>query len=542
VLRQVFSRRNLSSLADLDLDLGSLTPVGRFGQLEAAVDLLVKHRGNRIIIVGDFDSDGATSAAVMLLTLRDLGFADVGFFVPDRFELGYGLTTGAVARVTERAPALIVTVDNGISSVEGVAAARAGGIDVLITDHHLPPDVLPQASAIVNPSIPDCDFPGRNLAGVGVVFYLLAALGRAMGRPGAVAAYLDLVALGTVADLVPLDRLNRILVSQGLRRMRAGRCRPGIRALCQVAGVELAHATTSTLGFVIAPRLNAAGRLADMTVGVQCLISQDDAHAQILARRLDELNRERRELESRMRADAMDLVDSLEHEHGAAERRVLCLHRTDWHEGLVGLVASRVRERVYRPVFAFAESGSGMLKGSGRSIPGFHLRDALADVAARSPGLIERFGGHAMAAGLSLRAEVLDEFTSAIESVAAQRLNDESLSDCVWTDGALAPAHLDLATARLLRDAAPWGQAFPEPAFDGIFDVLDHSWSKEIHLKMKLRSVDGESVVDGIAFNSRSTDVKNGDRFRIVYRLGVNDYYSPETLQLRVEHIETEAE
>jgi single-stranded-DNA-specific exonuclease len=538
VLRQVYERRELDGVEDLDLALQRIAPVGSFDALEAAGELLVTHRHGRIVIVGDYDSDGATSTAMMLLCLRDLGFTDVQYFVPDRFALGYGLSVAALERLRALRPDLIVTVDNGISSVEAVAAARSSGIDVLVTDHHLPPERVPDANVIVNPNLPGVSFPGRNLAGVGVAFYVLAALGRALGNGACVAAYLDLVALGTVADLVRLDRGNRILVEQGLRRIRAGACRPGILALCELAGTHPEDVTAQTLAFQIAPRLNAAGRLDDMSLGVACLIAESPERAHELAQQLDELNRNRRDLEASMRTQAMEYVDALalEDAESKASRRILVLEHEDWHEGLVGLIASRVRERAGLPSFAFAPAGDG-LKGSGRSVPGFHLRDALVEVDAFNPGLIERFGGHAMAAGLSLRADALPAFRAAIEDVAARRLDPESLRRVIWSDGELAPEHLCLEAATALREGGPWGQGFPEPLFDGRFTIVECRWLRDVHLRMVLAAGDGRTV-EAIAFNCEYSNARAGTDVRVAYRLAINDYFADSRLQLIVEHCE----
>lgn len=542
VLRQVLSRRALESPAELELSLKHLTPVGRFGQLDAAVSLLLEYRRRRIVVVGDFDADGATSTALMALTLGRLGFHDVRHFVPDRFELGYGLSPKVLARLAPLGPELIVTVDNGISSVDGVEAAREAGIAVLVTDHHAPPDVLPAADAIVNPNLPGDAFPGQHLAGVGVAFYLLAALGRALGQPAAVSEFLDLVALGTVADLVTLDRSNRILVSQGLARIRARRCRPGIEALALAAGVDPANAGAATLGFQIAPRLNAAGRLDDMSIGVRCLLTESAHEAWQLAAWLDRLNGERRELEARMKAEALALVEHADVELGGELPAVICLKRHDWHEGLVGLVASRIKDRHHRPAFAFAPAGEERLKGSGRSIAGFHLRDALAVVDARHPGLIERFGGHAMAAGLTLRAGNLDAFRAAIEAVAAVELDAASLAQEILTDGELSPEALDLETARALRAAGPWGQGFPAPCFDGRFVLVEQRLLKGAHLKMMLKPAAGGPTVEAIAFNHGKTHFDVGAGVRVAYRLEVNDYMDEPRAQLVIEHIEADSE
>jgi single-stranded-DNA-specific exonuclease len=537
VLRRVLARRPIASPAELELKLKHLVPVGQFSALARAVELLIAHRDDRIVIVGDFDADGATSAALAVLTLRDLGFADVRFFIPDRFALGYGLSPEAVDALRVQEPRLIVTVDNGISSVAGVKAARARGIDVLVTDHHLPPAVLPDANAIVNPNLADSDFPGKQLAGVGVLFYVLAALGRTMGAPTAVSKYLDLVALGTVADLVRLDRLNRILVAEGIGRIRAGACRPGVRALCEVAGVAASEATAETLGFHVAPRLNAAGRLDDMTIGVRCLLATSDAEAARLAATLHELNRDRRALEARMQEEALALLESTELDRTTLPS-LICLSAPGWHEGLVGLIASRIKDRYHRPTFAFAPADGGMLKGSGRSIGGFHLRDALADVDARNPGLIARYGGHAMAAGLTLPAAGFERLRQALEEVAATKLEADALAARALTDGELAPEEMTLAVARALRDFGPWGQGFPEPCFDGRFELVDQRVLKETHLKMTLRPVAGRATVSAIAFNRGATDWPAGTELHCVYRLTVNDYQAMSQVQLVVSHVD----
>lgn len=540
MLRQVLARRGIESPQELDLSLKHLVPVGRFSALDGAVNLLLEYRSKRIVVVGDFDADGATSTALVVLTLRNLGFAQVEYFIPDRFELGYGLSREVVARLAALEPELLITVDNGISSIDGVAAAHEAGMAVLITDHHLPGERLPDAEAIVNPNMPGDGFPGKQLAGVGVAFYLLAALGKAMARPAAVSEYLDLVALGTVADLVRLDRSNRILVEQGLRRIRAGQCRPGLLALCRVAGVDPQAVRAETLGYQIAPRLNAAGRLDDMSIGVRCLLGTDPSELERLAAELDSLNRERRELEGRMRGEAMRLMADIEPFAEAAVPDVICLHRPDWHQGLVGLVASRVKQRYHRPAFAFAPGEGGVLKGSGRSIAGFHLRDALAEVDTLYPGLVLRFGGHAMAAGLTLAAEALDDFRAAIAAVGRDKLTAEHLAECIYTDGELAPAQLDLEAALALRDAGPWGQGFPAPCFDGRFQILEQRLLKDAHLKMSLQAEPTGRPVDAIAFNCESGPWHDGQRVRVVYRLAVNDYYEALATQLIVEHIEAE--
>ena len=535
ILRQVYERRNLSAPEDLNLALAGIAPVGSFDVLQSAVELLLVHRNGRIVIAGDYDSDGATSTALMLLCLRELGFADVRYFIPDRFKLGYGLSVGAVEQIALLEADLIVTVDNGIGSLAGIKAARGAGIDVLVTDHHVPPDHLPEANVIVNPNLPGTDFPGQHLAGVGVAFYVLAALGRALDTPAIVTRYLDLVALGTVADLVRLDRGNRILVQQGLARIRAGHCRPGIQALCEAANARLDNVTAETLAYQIGPRLNAAGRLEEMSIGVECLLTQSQSQANTYARRLDQLNRSRRDIEATMRAQAMEIVDSLAIE-ASDSRRILVLEHQDWHEGIVGLIASRVRERSGFPSFAFAPATNG-LKGSGRSVAGFHLRDALAEVDALHPGVIDHFGGHAMAAGLSLQPDMLGEFTSAIEEVAARRVDDEALRRVLHTDGELESQYLSIDSAAAIRAGGPWGQGFPEPMFDGEFAIRSWRWLKDIHLSLQLEAPDGMAV-EAIAFNSEFTEPESGGRIRAAYRLSVNDYFGDSRLQLIVEHCE----
>ena len=573
VLLQVFERRSLDSPGELDLKLNSLVPVGRFEDLTPAVELLLAHRDSPIVIVGDFDADGATSTALMLLTLKELGFRRVDFRIPDRFREGYGLSPALVESLDTATTDLIVTVDNGISSHEGVQAARARGIDVLITDHHLPPDVLPDANAIVNPNLAASSFPCKSLAGVGVAFYLLAALGKALKSPSVVTRYLDLVALGTVADLVRLDQSNRILVDQGIRRIRAGRCRPGISSLLKLAGSEPASVTTMTLGYRVGPRLNAAGRLDDMSVGVRCLVTDSEAEAKSLAGTLDSLNRSRQDIESGMKAEALAIVDALEIS-GNALPAAICLKQNDWHEGLVGLVASRVKERYHRPCFAFAATEAGDLKGSGRSIPGFHLRDALAELDAKNPGLISRFGGHAMAAGLSLDPEAFERFVHAMSDIASARIDAETLEKKIMSDGCLEPEHMNLEVAKLLRDAVPWGQGFPEPCFDDRFELRETRTLKDAHLKLKLMhvnsigrteavgftdglgsagAVDGSvgsaagvkgvnkvDVIDAIAFHQADQSWPVGTIRRIAYRLSVNDYFADESVQLIIEHIAAE--
>jgi single-stranded-DNA-specific exonuclease len=540
VLRQIYARRNLRSPEELTLALARLRPVGEFASAQAAVEVLLEHRDRRIVIFGDFDADGATSTALMVRCLRDLGFSDVQFFVPDRFELGYGLTPEAVEQVRSLAPALIVTVDNGTTSIAGVSTAGAHGIDVLVTDHHLPGDSLPDARAIVNPNLPGDEFAGKHLAGVGVAFYLLAALGRALGQPSAVARYLDLVALGTMADVVHLDHSNRILISDGIDRIRAGRCVAGLRALCRVSGIAASELRSVDLAYQLAPRLNAAGRLDDMAVGVRCLLTDSEDEAARLAAQLDGLNRERRKIEAQMRAEAIELVSAVVDEPDATRPPVVCLYREDWHEGVVGLVASKIKERTHRPSIAFARASSGVLKGSARSIPGFHIRDALAEVDAGHPGLIAKFGGHAMAAGLTLAENDFEQFATAIGDVGGRHLRADMLTGSVLTDGELAAEHLTREVAEVLRAAGPWGQGFPEPTFDGVFVVTERRVVGDAHLKLRLRVPASDMLVSAIAFGQAEFACAPGDTIRLVYRLDVDDYGSRRSIQLIVEHLEAQ--
>ncbi len=527
----------IGSPRELDLGLKNLRPVGDFHELEDAVDLLLRHQRGRVVIAGDFDADGATGAALLSLCLKDFHFNSVEVFIPDRFELGYGLTPEAVNRIRQHRPSLIVTVDNGITSVSGTAAARGYGMDVLITDHHLPGPELPPANAIVNPNVDASSFGGTTLAGVGVAFYLMAALGKRLAAPGHVARYLELVAIGTMADMVKLDRSNRILIDQGLARIRAARCRPGVLALCQVAKVPHDAVTAGQLAYQIAPRLNAAGRLDDMRVGVRCLVSESGQEAMALANRLNDLNQERRAIGARMDAEALDHLNADELVDVGAVAPVVCLFRDNWHEGLVGLVASRINKLLHRPAFAFAPNESGALKGSGRSVRGFHLRDALVDVDAAYPGLISQFGGHAMAAGLTLRRDGFEEFRAAMESLGAQRLGPEHFAERIFTDGELRHDDLTLEVAALLRDAGPWGQGFPEPLFEGTFRLLRQRVVGDAHLKMKLSTEGGRTRLDAIAFNRQPGDWRPGDWLRLAYRLDINEYYVTPSLQLVVEHV-----
>jgi single-stranded-DNA-specific exonuclease len=548
VLGRIYAARGVRTPADLDTSLVRLLPVGTLEGIPAAVDLLLRHRTGRVLIVGDFDADGATASALMVRALRGLGFAAVDFLVPNRFQFGYGLTPEIVALASGRSPSLIVTVDNGISSHAGVAAARQRGIDVLVTDHHLPAEHLPEASVIVNPNLEDSHFGSRALAGVGVAFYVMAALRRRLQElgPGSAAApgvtpLLDLVALGTIADVVPLDANNRVLVAQGLKRIRAGGGLPGIRALLKIAGRPLADLTAADLAFGVAPRLNAAGRIDDMSIGIQCLLADDDTAAERLAARLDELNEERRAIEARMQQTALAAVRTLdEAQAGAPRRSGVCLFDPAWHQGVIGLVASRVKERLRRPVIAFALADGQTLRGSARSIAGVHVRDALDSIAARHPDLIHRFGGHAMAAGLTIELPALDRFARAFDEEVGRRTGGAPAADTIETDGELAPEEISLDTASALRAGGPWGQAFPEPSFDGVFSIRGARLIAERHVKMWVQVPSSGRSFDAIAFNH----LDEGEEFvppaglvQLVYRLEVNEFQGERRLQLLVDHL-----
>lgn len=548
LLRRLYAARGVNSAAELALGLDQLIPVGQLGGVHQAADLLCRHfvRGSRVVVVGDFDADGATSTALVVRQLTRLGFPHVGFIVPNRFEYGYGLTPEIVHLAAKQQPALIITVDNGIASHAGVREAQALGIETLVTDHHLPAATLPEAAAIVNPNAPDDAFPSKALAGVGVAFYLMAALGREMQMrglhpsPPSVADLLDLVALGTVADLVPLDRNNRVLVQQGLRRIRAGRCVPGIRALLEASNRSAADVVAADLGYQVGPRLNAAGRLDDMTVGIQCLLADDPDTARMLAGRLSQLNLDRRELELQMQQEAMLAIAGMSDAAGLPLG--LCLFDETWHQGVVGLVASRVKERVHRPVIALARGDERSLKGSARSVPNVHIRDVLDAVANRHPGLIDKFGGHAMAAGLTLPAARLAEFQRAFDEEVSRWMTHDDATGIVHSDGELTIHELTLDVAHLLRESGPWGQAFPEPLFDGEFEVRSIRVLGDRHLKLEV--MQAGRTCEAIAFrhfdHDDAPEVAPGQRVRLAYRLDVNQYNGTERLQLVVEYLEVD--
>lgn len=550
VLRRIYAARGVRAPAELQLALRDLLPVSTLGGVQAAAQLLCRHRtdGGRVMIIGDFDADGATSTALLVRAMRAWGFAAVDFMVPNRFEYGYGLTPEIVAVAAVQTPTLIVTVDTGIASHAGVAAARAAGIQVLITDHHLPAATLPEADVIVNPNLPGSGFASGALAGVGVAFYVAAALRRLLEEQGALPAgavaaseLLDLVALGTVADVVPFDVNNRILVAQGVRRIRAGRCVAGISALLEVARRSQSTLVASDLGFAVGPRLNAAGRLTDMSVGIRCLLADDPDEARARALELDQLNEERRQIEARMQSEALAAVRVLQDAGSGVVRSGVCLFDPDWHQGVVGLVASRVKERLRRPVIAFAQSAEGMLRGSARSVPGVHIRDVLDALATREPQLIQKFGGHAMAAGLTLERSRLDSFARAFDEQCARALRARGSPDVIETDGELALEELVLSTAEALRAGGPWGPGFPEPLFDGVFDIASARLVGERHLKLGLAAPEGRGEFGAIVFNyvddERALAALPSGSARLVYRLDSNEYQGERRLQFIVEHL-----
>lgn len=550
VLRRVYAARELTRAEQLERGLQGLLPPESLDGVDAAVDVLARalRARARIVVVGDFDADGATSCALAVSALRAMGHSAVSYLVPNRFEYGYGLTPEIVELAAPLAPDLLITVDNGISSLEGVAAAKARGMQVVVTDHHLPGAELPAADAIVNPNLPSCRFPSKCLAGVGVIFYLMLALRARLRQDGyfaekglaepAMAELLDLVALGTVADVVPLDGNNRILVEQGLRRIRAGQMRPGLAALLEDAGREPGRLVAADLGFAVGPRLNAAGRLEDMSIGIECLLTENLDEARRMARALGELNRQRREIEAQMREEAMAVLGALDNLAAEGLPSALCLKDDGWHQGVIGILAARIKERFHRPTIVFAPAGEGELKGSARSVPGVHMRDLLDEIATRYPGLISKFGGHAMAAGLSLRAERFGTFQEALLNVAQARLTPEVLEEVILTDGELNDGEFSLELAEALRVGGPWGQGFPEPLFDGVFEVVQTRIVGQGHVKLTVGRPRG-GWVDAIAFNG----VERGWHeirpwARMVYKLDVNEFRGRRDVQLVVEHVE----
>jgi single-stranded-DNA-specific exonuclease len=550
VLARIYRARHVADGAELDRSLERLLPPTLLRGMDEAVALLEQalRASHRVLIVADYDADGATSCALLVRALSAMGASDVRYLVPNRFEYGYGLTPEIVALAAASQPALLVTVDNGISSLAGVCAARERGMKVLITDHHLPGKELPAANAIVNPNQPGDTFPSKYLAGVGVAFYLMLGLRarlrasgwfaeRGVAEPN-LARLLDLVALGTVADVVPLDHNNRILVAQGIARINGGQAIEGIRALARVGGRHEGRISAADLGYVIAPRLNAAGRLDDMSLGIECLLTDDPRQARKFAEELDRLNRERRGIERDMQQQAIRVVEAL-HLEGEGLPRGLCLFDESWHQGVIGLVAARIKERWHRPVIAFAPGTGTEIKGSARSIPGLHIRDTLDTVAARHPGLVTKFGGHAMAAGITLERGNFDAFNAAFVEEVARQLTEDDLRGIVLSDGELGEGELTLELAELLRQGGPWGQGFPEPVFDGLFEVANRRVVGERHLKLSLRVGPRSRPIDAIAFGAAARgEPQFGPHVRAAFRLDVNEYLGNRSLQLVIEHLE----
>ncbi|EAC1238381.1 single-stranded-DNA-specific exonuclease RecJ [Salmonella enterica] len=550
LLRRLYASRGVRSARELERSVKGMLPWQQLSGIDNAVEILYNafREGTRIIVVGDFDADGATSTALSVLGMRALGCDNISYLVPNRFEDGYGLSPEVVDQAKARGAQLIVTVDNGISSHAGVAHAKTLGIPVIVTDHHLPGDTLPEAEAIINPNLRDCEFPSKSLAGVGVAFYLMLALRtflrdkgwfdeRGIAPPN-LAELLDLVALGTVADVVPLDANNRILTWQGLSRIRAGKCRPGIKALLEISNRDPQQLAASDLGFALGPRLNAAGRLDDMSVGVALLLCDNLGEARVLASELDALNQTRKEIEQGMQAEALILCEKLERSSETLPGG-LAMYHPEWHQGVVGILASRIKERFHRPVIAFAPAGDGTLKGSGRSIQGLHMRDALERLDTLYPDLMIKFGGHAMAAGLSLEEHKFEQFQQRFGELVTEWLDPALLQGEVISDGPLSAAEMSMEVAQLLRDAGPWGQMFPEPLFDGRFRLLQQRLVGERHLKVMVEPVGGGPLLDGIAFNIDTTCwPDNGVReVELVYKLDINEFRGNRSLQIIIDDI-----
>lgn len=551
ILQRIYEGRGIQSNQELQLGLEHLQPYQSLLDIEKAADILAQALDEQqaILVIGDFDADGATSTALVVRALRSFGAKTVNYLVPNRFEFGYGLTSEiVVVAKKEFSPDLIITVDNGISNHAGVVTAKEFGIKVIITDHHLAAETLPLADAIVNPNQPNDKFPSKCIAGVGVAFYLMLALRRCLSskdwftknniaEPN-MSRLLDLVALGTVADVVPLDYNNRIMVHQGLRRIRAGHCIAGITALVEVAKRNPASIAAADLGFAVGPRLNAAGRLDDMSLGIECLLSDDLNYAREAAQVLNQLNDERRVIEQDMQASALTALNALPLDKNRLPIGV-CLFNENWHQGVIGILASRIKDRLHRPVIIFAPATDDReLKGSGRSIPGLHIRDVLADLSVRYPALMGKFGGHAMAAGLTIPRHAFDDFSAAFNEIVSAKLDDEALSQLLLSDGELSKEELNLELAEILREAGPWGQAFPEPLFDGVFTIADQYLVGGKHLKMNL--LQDDKVIEAIAFNVNLNTWPNHrcQSVNIAYRLDVNEFRGNKKVQLIVEQLE----
>jgi single-stranded-DNA-specific exonuclease len=550
VLKRIFAARNVRSMAELDYSLQGLLPFLLLRGIDQAVALLADaiRSGKRILIVADFDTDGATSCALALRGLRLIGATDVHYLVPNRFEFGYGLSPAIVELACAIQPHIIVTVDNGIASIEGVALARSLGIDVLVTDHHLPGNHLPAANAIVNPNQPADQFPSKNLAGVGVMFYVLIALrsylreqdwfGKKNKPEPNLAELLDLVALGTVADVVPLDHNNRILVAQGLARIRAGKCCSGISELLKIANRSLHNISAQDLSFVVAPRLNAAGRLTDMSLGIECLLTDDEIIARGMAMQLDALNKERREIQAEMQTQAQTEISTLDLDNNNMLPAGLCLYNEDWHQGVVGILASKIKDKLHRPVIAFAPDKDNFIKGSGRSVSGVHIRDVLDTIANLHPDIIDKFGGHAMAAGLTIREKNYEQFREIFAQVVSLFLDEEKLDGKLHSDGELSSNDLSFELAECISSSGPWGQGFPEPVFDGQFEIVTSRIVGNHHLKLQLKLPGENKIIAAIAFNTTCDDWPEAiSRVHTLYKLDINEFAGRRQLQLVVDYI-----
>ncbi|WP_350225575.1 single-stranded-DNA-specific exonuclease RecJ [Vibrio parahaemolyticus] len=556
ILKRIYINRGITDIAQLETSARGLHSYQKLGGIEQAVELLFQaiQEQKRIIVVGDFDADGATSSALSVLALRMLGSNNVDYLVPNRFEDGYGLSPEVVDQALELGAEMIMTVDNGVSSIEGVRYAKENGITVLVTDHHLPGQVLPEVDAMVNPNLDSCAFPSKALAGVGVAFYLMMALCVHMRKHNWFARQgmqepklmelIDLVALGTVADVVPLDENNRILVHQGLQRIRAGKARPGIQALIEVAKRDARRLVASDFGFALGPRINAAGRLDDMSFGVELLMCNNIHAARRMASELDGLNQTRKEIEEGMKQEAMAFCERLQFGENSELPYGLSLFQRDWHQGVIGILASRIKEKFHRPVIAFADGGEGTIKGSCRSIPGLHMRDALDFIDTQNPGLIIKFGGHAMAAGLTIKEQDFERFSRLFDEVVKKELDEAALKGVILTDGELKPEEFSMHIAEQLRAGGPFGQAFPEPIFDGEFKVLHQKLVGEKHLKLMLEPLykghPTNVMIDGIAFNVdlRRWPDASVKTVRLAYKLDVNEFRGNQSLQLMIDHIE----
>ncbi|MEZ9524823.1 single-stranded-DNA-specific exonuclease RecJ [Enterovibrio norvegicus] len=551
LLQRIYANRGVTSEGELERSAKGLHGFNEFHGMDKAVAILTAAiaDGKRIIIVGDFDADGATSSALSVTALRMLGCFNVDYLVPNRFEDGYGLSPDVVEQAAAKGAELIMTVDNGVSSIEGVATAKAKGIQVVVTDHHLPGNVLPDADAMVNPNLNECGFPSKSLAGVGVAFYLMLALRAHLRDIGwftqknipepNLAEVLDLVALGTVADVVALDTNNRILVHQGLMRIRAGKCRPGIQALIEVANRNMTTLVASDFGFALGPRINAAGRLDDMSFGVELLLSESLPAARQMASELDALNQTRKDIEQGMKEEAMAICERLQFGEQTKLPCGLALFQREWHQGVIGIVASRIKDKFHRPVIAFADGGEGTIKGSARSIVGLHMRDTLDLIDTQNPGLIHKFGGHAMAAGLTIAEADFERFSRLFDDAVKSVISEEELKGVLMSDGELLPTEISLDVAEVLRSGGPWGQGFPEPLFDGKFKILHQKLVGGKHLKMMLEPAMGGQMVDGIAFNIdvRRWPDPSVQLVDLAYRLDVNEFRGNRTVQLMIEHM-----